>query len=119
MVNPEVSEMEKEELVFQERIEIFWKAFQKMSSSEKRKEVNRLFSTFNKYHKRMEILLFQWKDLFEKEREGNGGFELERESLFFLVDFVVLEKCDFSLTFPTFSSKREPKKELDNFVFGA
>ncbi|EMN01183.1 hypothetical protein LEP1GSC035_0294 [Leptospira noguchii str. 2007001578] len=69
MVTPQVSELKKEELAFQERIERFWKAFQKMNSSEKRKEVNRLFSTFNKYHKRMETLVFQWKDLFEKDRE--------------------------------------------------
>ncbi|WP_001209277.1 hypothetical protein [Leptospira interrogans] len=67
LVNPVVSETE--EVAFQERIETFWKSFQKMNSSEKRKEVNRLFSTFNKYQKRMETLLFQWMDLFEKERE--------------------------------------------------
>ncbi|TGK20243.1 hypothetical protein [Leptospira stimsonii] len=67
LVNPGVSETK--ELAFQERIETFWKSFQKMNSSEKRKEVNRLFSTFNKYQKRMETLFFQWMDLFEKERE--------------------------------------------------
>ncbi|EPE84482.1 hypothetical protein LEP1GSC021_4552 [Leptospira noguchii str. 1993005606] len=59
----------EEERWFQERIETFWKAFEKMNSSEKREEVNRLFSTFNKYHKRMETLVFQWKNLFEKDRE--------------------------------------------------
>ncbi|TGK23562.1 hypothetical protein [Leptospira stimsonii] len=68
LVNPKSSARE-EEMLFQERIETFWKAFQKMSSFEKRKEVNRLFLTFNKYQKRMEALIFQWKDLFEKERE--------------------------------------------------
>ncbi|RHX82924.1 hypothetical protein [Leptospira stimsonii] len=68
LVNPKLSTKEEEKL-FQERIETFWKAFQEMSSSEKRKEVNRLFSTFNKYQKRMKRLLFEWKDLFEKEQE--------------------------------------------------
>ncbi|WP_036085243.1 hypothetical protein [Leptospira noguchii] len=59
----------EEERWFQERIETFWKSFEKMNSSEKREEVKGLFATFQKDQKRMEVLLFQWKDLFEKDRE--------------------------------------------------
>ncbi|EMK24666.1 hypothetical protein LEP1GSC008_1673 [Leptospira kirschneri serovar Bulgarica str. Nikolaevo] len=65
VVNSQISE----EANFQERIETFWKRFEKMSSSEKRKEVNRLFSTFQKNQKRIETFVLQWKNLFQKDRE--------------------------------------------------
>ncbi|TGM60633.1 hypothetical protein [Leptospira adleri] len=69
LVNLQISEEEREEANFQERIETFWKRFQKMSSSEKREEVRRLFSTFEKNQKRIETFVFQWKNLFQKDRE--------------------------------------------------
>ncbi|EKR75465.1 hypothetical protein [Leptospira noguchii] len=69
LLNPPVSELEREEMLFQERIEIFWKKFQDLSSSEKKEKVKGLLSSFHKYQKRMETLLFQWKNLFEKEQE--------------------------------------------------
>ncbi|WP_061226862.1 hypothetical protein [Leptospira interrogans] len=69
LLNPQVLEMEIEEILFQERIETFWKTFEKMSSSEKRKEVKRLLTTFHRYKKRIKVMIFQWKDLFEKDRE--------------------------------------------------
>ncbi|EMY22816.1 hypothetical protein LEP1GSC115_4838 [Leptospira interrogans serovar Australis str. 200703203] len=69
LLNPQVIEMETEELLFQERIETFWKTFEKMSSSEKKTEVKRLLMTFHRYKKRIEVMIFQWKDLFEKDRE--------------------------------------------------
>ncbi|WP_082280782.1 hypothetical protein [Leptospira kirschneri] len=69
LVPPQVFEEETEEVIFQERIETFWKRFEKMSSSEKREEVRRLFSTFQKNQKRIETFVFQWKNLFQKDRE--------------------------------------------------
>lgn len=69
LLHPQVTEMEMEELLFQERIETFWKTFEKMSSSEKRKEVRRLLATFHRYKKRIEVMIFQWKDLSQKDRE--------------------------------------------------
>ncbi|WP_017851573.1 hypothetical protein ACO1KB_02890 [Leptospira interrogans serovar Szwajizak] len=69
LLSPQDTELETEELLFQERIETFWKAFEKMSFSEKRKEVNRLFSTFQKNQKRIETFVLQWKNLFQKDRE--------------------------------------------------
>ncbi|XDD51148.1 hypothetical protein AB3N59_05135 [Leptospira sp. WS92.C1] len=68
LVTPKSSETEEERL-FWERIETFWKRFESLSASGKREEVKGLFATFQKNQKRMEVLLFQWKDLFEKDRE--------------------------------------------------
>ncbi|UML84269.1 hypothetical protein FH587_20060 [Leptospira interrogans] len=69
LLHPQVTEMEMEEVLFQERIETFWKTFEKMSSSQKRDEVKRLLATFHNCKKRIEVMIFQWKDLFEKDRE--------------------------------------------------
>ncbi|EKN87855.1 hypothetical protein LEP1GSC032_0382 [Leptospira interrogans str. 2002000631] len=55
--------------MFQEGIETFWNDFEKLNSTEKREEVKRLLTTFHRSQKRMETILFQWKDLFEKDRE--------------------------------------------------
>ncbi|WP_016761517.1 MULTISPECIES: hypothetical protein [Leptospira] len=68
LVNPQVSEMEEERL-FQERIEIFWKRFEKMSSSEKRREVKRLLALVPKCRKKLETIVTQWKKLSQKNRE--------------------------------------------------
>ncbi|WP_001293648.1 hypothetical protein [Leptospira interrogans] len=68
LVNPKSWKAEKERL-FQEGIETFWNDFEKLNSTEKREEVKRLLTTFHRSQKRMETILFQWKDLFEKDRE--------------------------------------------------
>ncbi|WP_016761479.1 hypothetical protein [Leptospira kirschneri] len=69
LLHSQVTEMETEELLFQERIETFWKTFEKMSSSEKREEVKRLLATFHKCKKGIQILISQFKKLSQKDRE--------------------------------------------------
>lgn len=68
LVNPKSWKAEKERL-FQEGIETFWNDFEKLNSTEKREEVKRLLTTFHRSQKRMETILFQWKDLSQKDRE--------------------------------------------------
>lgn len=69
LLNPQVTEMETEELLFQERIETFWKTFEKMSSSEKKDEVRRLLATFHRCKKRIQTMILEWKKLSQKDRE--------------------------------------------------
>lgn len=69
LVNPKSVELKKEELAFQERIETFWNRFQKMNSTKKREEVKKLISLLIQSEKKVQSMILQWKNHFEKERE--------------------------------------------------
>ncbi|AXR69634.1 hypothetical protein DPV73_01160 [Leptospira mayottensis] len=68
LVNPRVSTTEEERL-FQKRIEGFWNRFVKLSSTKKREEVKKLISLLTQYEKKVQTMILEWKNHFEKERE--------------------------------------------------
>ncbi|WP_179116143.1 hypothetical protein [Leptospira kirschneri] len=68
LVNPKSLPTEEGRL-FQARIETFWNRFQKMNSMKKREEVKKLISLLIQSEKKVESMILQWKNHFEKERE--------------------------------------------------
>ncbi|AXR62364.1 hypothetical protein DQM68_05920 [Leptospira mayottensis] len=68
LVNSKSSTTEEEKL-FQKRIEGFWNRFEKLSSTKKREEVKKLISLLTQYEKKVQTMILEWKNHFEKERE--------------------------------------------------